>query len=173
MRSGPLHRLVRSTQRELISALVRCFFRAIFAGVRRRLDSTSAFGEELHPGAVIFVQRFTKALTVFPHVHVLVLDGAYAEIGEDELVFIDDLGPTAEKQYRLAEDVEHRFVRWLKRHDLLENEVIEPEGDEAWLSSAAREPSGLLRSITEPRRASSFDVHDGQDDGSAGAPGWR
>ena len=47
-----------------------------------------------------------------------VLDGAYAEVSEDELVFIDDL----------AEDMERRFVRWLKRHDLLEPEVIEPSG---------------------------------------------
>jgi hypothetical protein len=50
---------------EALSALVQCFLRAIFAGVRRRLASTSAFGEQLHPGAVVFVQRFTKALTVY------------------------------------------------------------------------------------------------------------
>jgi hypothetical protein len=151
-----------AARKDALSALVRCFIRAIFAGVRRRLASASAFGEGLHPGAVVFVQRFTKALTVFPHVHVLVLDGAYAEVSEDELVFRDDLGPTAEKERDLASDVERRFVRWLKRHDLLENEVIEPKGDEAWLSSAAREPSGLLRSTAEPRRSSGFDVHVGR-----------
>ncbi len=147
---------------DALSALVRCFVGAIFAGIRRRLASAAGPGAELHPGAVVFVQRFTKALTLFPHVHVLVLDGAYEEMSEDELVFHDDHGPASEKQRGLAEDTGRRFVRWLKRHDLLDTEVIEPEGDEAWLSSAARAPSGLLRSVTEPRRTSGFDVHVGR-----------
>ena len=79
----------------------------------------------LHPGAVVFVQRFTKAVTVFPHIHVLVLDGAHEEMSEDELVFHDDHGPPSEKQHGLPEDTERRFVCWLKRHDFLATAVIE------------------------------------------------
>ena len=151
-----------AARNDALSALVRCFSNAIFAGVRRRLASASVPGAELHPGAVVFVQRFTKALTLFPHVHVLVLDGAYTEASEDELVFHDDRGPASEKLHGLAEDVERRFVRWLERHDLLEDQPPEPEGDEAFLLAAAREPSGLLRSASEPRRSSGFDVHVGR-----------
>ncbi|MEQ8981697.1 MAG: transposase zinc-binding domain-containing protein, partial [Deltaproteobacteria bacterium] len=74
---------------EPLSALARIFMRCMFDAIGRRVD----VGVPAHPGAVVVVQRFSKTLALFPHLHVLALDGAHVEVG-DELEFRVDPGPT-------------------------------------------------------------------------------
>ncbi len=38
-------------------------------------------------GAVTFIQRFSRSLLLFPHLHVVVLDGAYVEDRDAALHF--------------------------------------------------------------------------------------
>jgi hypothetical protein len=57
-----------------LSALSRIFMASIF----QEIQSRSAWGR-LHCSSVVFVQRFTKALDVYPHFHALVLDGGYLQ----------------------------------------------------------------------------------------------
>ena len=144
---------------EVLSAFVQCFVSSIFRGIRSRL--AGRHDTKLISGAIIFIQRFTKSLTVFPHAHVLVLDGAYGWAGgDDEPVFFDDGGSTSEKKIALEEEVPLRFERWLKRHGYV-GEVEAKEEDE-WFMAAAREPSGWLRDVERDRRPRGFDVHVGR-----------
>ncbi len=58
---------------DALAALARVFAAAILRGQQARL------GAKLKGGAVVFVQRFTKTPSVYPHLHVLVLDGGDSE----------------------------------------------------------------------------------------------
>ncbi|MEQ8976438.1 MAG: transposase zinc-binding domain-containing protein, partial [Deltaproteobacteria bacterium] len=52
---------------EPLSALARAFVRCMFDAIGRRVDA----GVAAHPGAIVVVQRFSKTLALFPHLHVL------------------------------------------------------------------------------------------------------
>jgi hypothetical protein len=95
---------------EALSALSRIFTEAIFKSIERRLDVDS----KAHCGAITFVQRFTKTVACYPHLHVLVLDGAYVEA--EVLDFVEDPGPRPPDIKALEESVLLRFERWLRRH---------------------------------------------------------
>ncbi|MBM4386029.1 MAG: transposase [Deltaproteobacteria bacterium] len=137
---------------ETLSALSRLFVAAISAGIRARA------GAKLSCGAVVVLQRFTKTLTVYPHLHVLVLDGGYLEREDETLDFVEDTGPGPSALRALEARVEERFTRWLRRRGFLEEQPPEPEAEDGWWSEAAREPSGLLHAVSrEPKRG--FEVH--------------
>ncbi len=134
---------------------------AVFRGIQSRLSS------EVRCGAVVFVQRFTKTLSCFPHFHALVLDGGYvadAEVDDDETPprFVTDRGPTAVDLRQLEARVLERFSRWLARRGYLEDDVPadEPSDTEAWWLSAVRAPSGLTP-VPDGRRPEGFVVHAG------------
>ena len=91
---------------EALSALSGIFVEAIFSGIRGRAGAAVACG------AVVVIQRFTKALTVYPHLHVLVLDGGYVQ-RDDETLDFDEVAPPASRALRRLEaGVEERFTRW-------------------------------------------------------------
>ncbi|MBM4443653.1 MAG: transposase [Candidatus Rokubacteria bacterium] len=137
---------------ETLSALSRIFVAAISAGIRERA------GTKLSCGAVVVLQRFTKTLTVYPHLHVLALDGGYVEGQDETLDFVEDPGPASSALRALEARVEERFTRWLSRHGFLEESPPESKPEDGWWSEAAREPSGLLRAV--PREAKpGFEVH--------------
>jgi hypothetical protein len=91
------------------------FTAEIFDGIARRLDR----GKEIHCGAITFVQRFSKTLSCYPHLHVLVFDGAYVETEDHRLEFVDDVGPLPVDVEALEDRVVTRFERWLRRHGYL------------------------------------------------------
>ncbi len=123
---------------EALSSLSRIFVQATFAGIRARS------GTELACGAVVVFQRFNKALTVYPHLHVLVLDGGYVTRDDGTLEFVEDQTPGPSALRELEARVEERFTRWLKRHGFLEDAPPKPKADDDWWTAAAREPAGLL-----------------------------
>ena len=139
---------------EALSSLSRIFVQATFAGIRARS------GTELACGAVVVFQRFNKALTVYPHLHVLVLDGGYVTRDDGTLEFVEDETPGPSALRELEARVEERFTRWLKRHGFLEDAPPKPKADDDWWTAAAREPAGLLAPV-EPRRKRGFEVHAG------------
>jgi hypothetical protein len=147
-----------AARREVLSAFVRCFVDAIFGGIRRRLRGRH--NNKLYPAAIVFIQRFTKALTVFPHAHVLVLDGAYGVMSDDDLTFFDDEGSTVEKKRELEQEVPIRFERWLQRHGYAGE--VESQEEDDWFVAGAREPSGWLRNAHQEHRPRGFDIHVGR-----------
>jgi hypothetical protein len=139
---------------EPLSALLRIFVRAMFDGIVRRIDA----GAPAHPGAVVVVQRFSKVIGLFPHAHVLALDGAYVEVGDDELEFRADPGPTNRDITDLEDEVERRFSRWLERHGYLEEEQdAEPLDD--WFGPAVHDVVHGHRLPAKPRDPYRFQVH--------------
>ena len=99
---------------DTLAAMARVFVEAIFHAQRAR------FGARSKGGAVVFVQRFTKTLSGYPHLHVLVLDGSYTEEDDGTLEFRQDQGPSAGERGALEDQVEVRFSAWLRRHGYLE-----------------------------------------------------
>ncbi|MBK6687932.1 MAG: transposase [Deltaproteobacteria bacterium] len=85
------------------------------------------------------MQRFTKTLSVYPHLHVRVLDGGYLEEDVGTLEFRQDQGPSAGERGALEDEVELRFLGWLRRHGYLE-EGAEGRPDDPWWPTAARAP---------------------------------
>ena len=116
---------------DALAAMARVFVEAIFRGQRARL------GAKLKSGAVVFVQRFTKTLSVYPHLHVLVLDGGYSEEDDGALEFRQDQGPSATERGALEDQVEVRFSGWLRRHGYLD-ETAEGRPDDPWWLASAR-----------------------------------
>jgi hypothetical protein len=73
--SFPLrYRCARNAQ--LMSEVLRCFLRALFADQQKRAKREMGVSGGLC-GGVTFIQRFGSALNLTPHLHTLVLDGAY------------------------------------------------------------------------------------------------
>lgn len=131
---------------EPLSALTRVFVRCMFDAVGRRVDA----GVAAYPGAVVVVQRFSKTLALLPHLHVLALDGAYVEVG-DELEFRVDPGPTPDDLLDLEDEVERRFSRWLQRHGYLEEDDQDEEALDGWFGPAAYDTVRGHRPPAKPR----------------------
>ena len=70
----------------LVRDALQIFVRSIFASIRRRAG-IAASNRQARCGAVAFIQRFSDALNLDPHFHVLALDGIYVVDGEGEPVF--------------------------------------------------------------------------------------
>jgi hypothetical protein len=141
---------------EALSALSRIFTEEIFESISRRLD----LGKKPHCGAITFVQRFSKTLSCYPHLHVLVLDGGYVETEDDGLEFTDDPGPLPVDIAALADKVLVRFERWLRRHGYLDDAPKGPKEDDIWWLAAAQAPSGVITLVEDKkRRKPGFEVH--------------
>ncbi|MEQ9536364.1 MAG: transposase [Deltaproteobacteria bacterium] len=123
----------------------------MFDAIGRRIDSCVA----AYPGAVVVVQRFSKTLALFPHLHVLALDGAYVEVG-DELEFRFDPGPTPDDLLDLEDEVERRFSRWLEQHGYLEEDE---EALDGWFGPAAYDTVQGHRPPAKPHDPFRFQVH--------------
>ncbi|MCA9553599.1 MAG: transposase [Myxococcales bacterium] len=106
------------------------------------------------------MQRFSKTLSCYPHLHVLVLDGAYVETEDDGLDFVDDPGPLPVDVEALEDKVLVRFERWLCRHEYLDDAPKGPKEDDIWWLAAAQAPSGAITLVEDKkRRRPGFEVH--------------
>jgi len=94
-------------------------------------------------GSVTFVQRFDATLGSFAHFHVLVPDGVF--VREDGgLAFHEGPAPSREDIGAIAERVEKRMTRWLKRRGLLDERPDAPRSVHADVA--------LRRRLPAPRR---------------------
>jgi hypothetical protein len=106
----------------LVRDVLQSFVRTIFASIRRRAG-IPASNRQARGGAVAFIQRFSDALNLDPHFHVLVLDGLYVMNGRDEPVFRRVSPPTDKEVACVAERVHRRVAR------LMEKRGLEPQAD--------------------------------------------
>jgi hypothetical protein len=110
-------KLALAIDTSLLSAALNVMVRAIFAWQRRRAKALGV--DAPHPGAVAFVQYFSGALLLHPHVHVLVPDGVFQPGSDDGFAAVpppDD------------EDVEKLLLKVAKK---------------VWALARARYPDGL------------------------------
>jgi hypothetical protein len=101
----------------LVTAVARIFQRAVFASIRRRAGMRS-LNRRARSGAVLFIQRFSDALNLDPHFHMLALDGIYLENGAEAPVFRRVLAPDEREVARVARRVRQRVGKLLKARGL-------------------------------------------------------
>lgn len=74
---------------ELLGRVCQVFSRELSRFLRRRVkrEAKLASTESLHPGIIIVVQRFRSDLGLYVHLHALVSDGVFDDVGDSEPVF--------------------------------------------------------------------------------------
>jgi hypothetical protein len=101
----------------LVRDVLQIFVRTIFASNRRRAG-IPASNRQARCGAVAFIQRFSDALNLDPHFHVLALDGIYVVDEKGELVFRRVPPPSDAEVARVAERIHRRVARLVERRGL-------------------------------------------------------
>ncbi len=106
----------------LVRDVAQIFVRAVFSSIRRRAG-VAASNRKARCGAVGFIQRFSDALNLDPHVHLMGIDGIYIEDGNGEPIFRRVGPPTDAEVARVAKRVHRRVTR------LMEQSGIGPRAD--------------------------------------------
>jgi len=150
---------------KILSHLARCFVHAVETEMKRAVVNDVP-QQKLHTGAIVFIQRFTKTMTLFPHLHVLFLDGIYFESPNGHLEFRSFDGPTEDLLARVLKHVFQRMERFLKRNGYLGDGTEKPTPLERWWFRATQEPSLLKRGLFEPKTTcgsqfGGFSIHAG------------
>jgi hypothetical protein len=101
----------------LVRDVLQILARTIFASIRRRAG-IPASNRQARCGAVAFIQRFSDALNLDPHFHVLVLDGIYVMDGKGALVFRRVSQPTDKEVAHVAERIHRRAARLIEKRGL-------------------------------------------------------
>jgi hypothetical protein len=101
----------------LVKDVLQIFVRTIFASIRRRAG-VPASNRQARCGAVAFIQRFSDALNLDPHFHVLAMDGFYVMDGKGEPVFRPVSPPSDKEVARVAEHVHLRVARLMEKRGL-------------------------------------------------------
>ena len=107
----------------LLGAVTRICVSTVLGFYRQRLRKEGVTGGQ--SGAVVVVQRTSSDLKLHPHLHVLFLDGAYAE-RESGVSFTELPRLSTHEVGEVLARVVARIVKHLRRHGLLE--ALEGEG---------------------------------------------
>lgn len=98
----------------LVRDVTRIFVRTVFSSIRR-IAGIPGCNRKARCGAVAFIQRFSDALNLDPHVHLMAMDGIYKEDGNGEPVFCR-VGPPADAEVaRVAKRVHQRVMRLMEQ----------------------------------------------------------
>jgi hypothetical protein len=92
----------------LVRDVAQIFVRTVFSSIRRRAG-IPASNRKARCGAVGFIQRFSDALNLDPHFHIMSLDGIYIENSNGELAF-RRVGPPSDAEVARVADRVHRCV---------------------------------------------------------------
>jgi hypothetical protein len=106
----------------LVRDVAQIFVRTVFSSIRRRAG-IPASNRKARCGAVGFIQRFSDALNLDPHIHLMSLDGMYIENSNGELAFLR-VGPPSDAEVARVADRVHRCVT-----RLMEQRGIGPRAD--------------------------------------------
>jgi hypothetical protein len=101
----------------LVRDVAQIFVRTIFPLIRRRAG-IPASNRKARCGAVGFIQRFSDALNLDPHFHIMSLDGIYIENSKDELALRRVRPPSDAEVARVADRVHRRVMRLIERRGI-------------------------------------------------------
>jgi len=103
---------------DVLSKLSQIFVSAIFRRMKRWAKTQGLTRAQC--GAIVAIQRFTKTLSISPHLHVLVLDGVFVDDEQTTLPrFFDCPPPTECDLLDLAQEVLEKMTRYLKKRGYL------------------------------------------------------
>jgi len=138
-----------------LSAVGRLFVERV---LRWQRDSAARFGiRGAHGGAGSFPQRFGGSLNLNVHYHVAIPDGVFTFTGDAAPATFHPLpAPGRTDLQDIASDVAIRTLAWLRRRDLLRDELDETDSTEqrdrsalsACLEGSFPPPSKLLSSVS-------------------------
>ena len=147
---APVRQWVLSPPSELVPLLavrpkvLSAFVQSFVDGVSAEMKARAGGGGGLHTGAVAFIQRFTKTLGLFPHVHVVFVDGVWVEAGGGRAEFREAAPPDDEMVFEVGRRVFTRLERFLKREGYLDpTEGDASEALDRWWMRATQEPPVL------------------------------
>jgi Putative transposase len=100
---------------ELLGALTRIFVSTVLKFYAERMKKEGVANGQ--SGAVVVVQRTSSDLKLNPHLHVLFLDGAYRELG-DEAVFRELPRLSTREVGEVLERAVQRMTRYVRRRGL-------------------------------------------------------
>ncbi len=83
-----------------------------------RLFLLPASNRKARCGAVGFIQRFSDALNLDPHFHVMAMDGIYVENSKSGLTFLHVGPPSDAEVARVAGRIHRRVMRLMKRRGM-------------------------------------------------------
>ena len=104
---APVRQWVLSPPSELVPLLavrpkvLTTFVQSFVDGVSAEMKARAGGGGGLHTGAVAFIQRFTNTLGLFPHVHVVFVDGVWFEAGDGRAEFREAAPPNDEMVFHV------------------------------------------------------------------------
>jgi hypothetical protein len=101
----------------LVSNVLQIFVHTVFASIRRRAG-IPASNRKARCGAVGFIQRFSDALNLDPHAHLMALDGLYIDDSKGNPVFQRVGPPTDAEVARIAERVHRLVLRLMEQRGL-------------------------------------------------------
>jgi len=116
----------------LVSDVLQIFVRTVFASIRRRAG-ISASNRKARCGAVGFIQRFSDALNLDPHAHLMAMDGLYIDDSNGNPEFRRVGPPTDAEVARVAERVHRSVMR------LMEQRGLGPQADPEEADSLRRD----------------------------------
>jgi hypothetical protein len=123
-------RRVLALRPEALTAQNRIFVEEIARWQKQQAKARGIEGGET--GSVTFVQRFNSTLGNFVHLHVVALDGVFIREGDGEsLAFHEGPAPSRLEIAAVAERVEERMTRWLRRRGFLDERPAEDRSNEA------------------------------------------
>jgi hypothetical protein len=127
---------------EVLSAMNRIFVSTVSRWVESQVPSRGR--GPARTGAVTFIQRFSRSLLLFPHLHVVVLDGAYVEDTDGVLQFEATRTPTESDVAFVSRAVAHRLGRYLRQHGFIDADDLETLSSPLmrWYAGLLREPAG-------------------------------
>ena len=109
----------------LVRDVLQIFVCTVFASIRRRVG-IAASNRKARCGAVGFIQRFSDALNLDPHYHLMALDGLYIDDSNGNPVFRRVGTPTNAEVGRVAERVHRRVMRLMR---LMVQRGLGPQAD--------------------------------------------
>jgi hypothetical protein len=110
---------------EVATGVLHVFLRAIRSTLRTTSPGAPGSVQDVKLGAVSFLHRFGATLNAHFHFHVLVLDGVFCEDGHGQVQFHEAACLQPRDWERLQVTVQHRVLRYFRRHGLLDEEVTE------------------------------------------------
>jgi hypothetical protein len=128
---------------------MNAFIRIVVHTIFRHLRTTAGLRGRAKAkcGAIIFIQRFSSSLGVFPHLHVIVIDGVYTRDDPDAPpVFHPISAPTELDEYRVSAAICKRIEALLHRRGLINPDAAaahEPTPLEKWFARAVEERARL------------------------------
>ena len=128
----------------VLSKMAQFFVRTVFGQMTGWAASQGLDAPQC--GAVTFIQRFSKTLTVYPHLHLVVIDGVYTrEDHEQALTFHPCPAPSSRDLLNVAQRVFQKMEGYLRAEGYLcdHGEEQELTATDQWYQRSIGESSGL------------------------------